>query len=380
MRRYRRLALILLVVLSAALAGLAASEARRDTTPPKLYVEAPPRVEAGTDAKVVITANEPVTYQVRYGSFDQSKVSYNWTVQLTAEPGVHTVDIVATDAAGNTTDQQVEIDGVPAPDPVVQSVRQLTAGDPLGVKVSWAPDSARVTSVSVTFAGKREPVFDETDGARSIVPVSMSAKPGAYVLAVSVTDEFGITHSQTRSVAVTPLKGPVVLIELPPKVLASDTPQAWDAEEQALSAIFAKGTPTPEWTKPFEIPVHGVESAGFGQARRFVPGGPVSYHTGVDLAVPMGTPIHAANAGTVVMARHLPISGNIVAIDHGGGVFSLYFHQSKILVTVGQKVTRGEVIGLAGTTGLSSGPHLHWEMRVDGVPTNPLAWVGHTFP
>jgi len=106
----------------------------------------------------------------------------------------------------------------------------------------------------------------------------------------------------------------------------------------------------------------------------------VSHHSGLDLASPEGTPIHATNDGTVVLARELPISGNVVAIDHGDGVVSLYFHQSKILVHDGESVKRGDIIGRVGTTGLSTGPHLHWEMRVDGVPTNPLAWVGHTFP
>ena len=380
MRKFRRPAFILLVVLSAALAGLAVSEARRDTTPPKLYIEAPPRAEAGSQANVLITANEPVTYQVRYGTFDQSKVTQDWNVPLTAMIGSNAVDIVATDGSGNTTDTQVVIDGVAAPAPRVQTESQRTAGDPLGVHVTWQADAAAVTGVSVTFDGKPQRLIRGPDDARAIVPIALSTAPGSYLLKVSVTDEFGITHTDTRSIAVGPLSGKVVLIDLPPKVLATDTPEAWAQERQALAQVFAQAAPKPAWQAPFEIPIKGVESAGFGQARRYVPGGPVSYHTGLDLAAPEGTPIHAANDGTVVMARKLPISGNIVAIDHGDGVFSLYFHQSKILVHDGEQVKRGEVIGLVGTTGLSTGPHLHWEMRVDGIPTNPLAWVGRRYP
>ncbi|MEJ2292470.1 MAG: M23 family metallopeptidase [Deinococcales bacterium] len=353
MRRLRRPAFILLVVLSAALAGLAVSEARRDTTPP---------------------------YHIRYAGFDQSKVTQDWNVPLTAVAGSNTVDIVATDGSGNTTDMQAVIDGVAAPVPQVQTEAQRTAGDPLGVHVTWPADAAKVTDVTVTFAGKAQRLIQGVDDVRAIVPISLSTAPGAYTLSVSVTDEFGVTHTDTRSIAVTPLSKKVERIHLPPKVLATDTPEAWAKEQQAFAATFAKTAPDPLWTAPFEIPIKGVESAGFGSARRYVAGGPVSYHTGLDLAADAGTPIHAANDGTVVLARELPISGNVVAIDHGDGVFSLYFHQSKILVHDGEQVTRGQVIGLVGTTGLSTGPHLHWEMRVDGVPTNPLAWVGHRFP
>ncbi len=380
MRRLRRPAFILLVILSAALAGLAVSEARRDTTPPKLYIEAPQRAESGVGTQVLITADEPVTYHVRYGSFDGTKVTQDWNVSLTAEAGSNPVYIVATDAAGNSTDQQATIDGVAPPVPQVSSERQLTAGDPLGVRVTWPTDSAHVTQVQVSFAGKSEPLLSGADGARAIVPVPLATAAGAYTLAVSVTDEFGITHRDTRTIAVLPLKSAVETIDLPPKVLAADTPQAWATEQQVLATTFAQSAPQPRWTGPFEIPIKGVESAGFGSARRYAPGGPVSYHTGLDLAAPEGTPIHAANDGTVLLARELPISGNVVAIDHGDGVVSLYFHQSKILVHEGESVKRGEIIGLVGTTGLSTGPHLHWEMRVNGVPTNPLAWVGHAFP
>lgn len=380
MRRFRRPAFILLVVLSAALAGLAASEARRDTTPPKLYVEAPARAEVGTDAKLFVSANEPVTYRVRYGAFDASKVTQDWHLALATRAGATPVDIVATDGAGNTTDTTTVIDGVAAPDPQVAAQRELMAGDPLAVHVSWPTVAARVTAVTVRFDGKDERLLRSSDGARAIVPVPLSTAPGAYTLAVSVTDEFGFHHHATQSVAVTALPGKIELIHLSPQVAATDTPEAWAQDQKALQAAFAESGPTPDWSAPFEIPIKGVESAGFGSARRYAPGGPVSRHTGLDLAAPEGTPIHASNDGVVLLARKLPISGNTVAIDHGDGIVSLYFHQSKILVQVGQAVTRGEVIGLVGTTGLSTGPHLHWEMRVDGVPTNPLAWVGQVFP
>lgn len=387
MRRYRRPAVILLVVLSAALAGLAVSEARRDTTPPQLYIQAPGRVEAGTSAELLITADEPVTYQVRYGAFGESKVTQDWKLMLTAVAGQVPVDIKATDGAGNSTDEQAVIDGVPAPTPQVTSLGQVHGGDPLGVAIAWPQDSAAVTGVTVTFDGAPARVIRQAGGlpegqvgAEAIAPVPLGTPPGAYTLKVTVADEFGLQHVATRSIEVAEPKQPVEFIHLKPSVLAQATTENAAIEQRAFDDAFGTTGPTPDWQGPFEMPMKAVKSAGFGSARRYAVGGPVSYHTGLDLAAEAGAPIHAVNDGVVAIAEELPISGNVVAIDHGAGVFSLYFHQSKILVHVGERVTRGQVIGLVGTTGLSTGPHLHWEMRIDGVPTNPLAWVGHRYP
>ena len=128
------------------------------------------------------------------------------------------------------------------------------------------------------------------------------------------------------------------------------------------------------------MPIGGVNTSGFGDARRYAQGGPVSFHYGLDLAAPMGTPVHATNVGRVLIAGHYPIKGGFIAVDHGGGVMSYYFHLSSVNVVDGQLVQRGEVIGEVGSEGLSTGPHLHWEMRVHEEATNPLEWVDRTFP
>jgi hypothetical protein len=99
------------------------------------------------------------------------------------------------------------------------------------------------------------------------------------------------------------------------------------------------------------------------------------FHAGLDIAGPYGTPIVAAGAGTVVFAGWNGGYGNFIMVDHGHGVVSCYGHQSKFAVVKGQKVSRGQRIGYVGTTGLSTGPHLHFEVRVNGVPTDPLAFL-----
>ena len=99
------------------------------------------------------------------------------------------------------------------------------------------------------------------------------------------------------------------------------------------------------------------------------------FHPGIDIAAPNGTPIHAAKAGTVIFAAYNGGYGNFVCIDHGGGFTTCYAHQSRLAVSDGQQVAQGDVIGYEGSTGYSTGPHLHFETRIDGNPQNPRRYL-----
>jgi murein DD-endopeptidase MepM/ murein hydrolase activator NlpD len=98
-------------------------------------------------------------------------------------------------------------------------------------------------------------------------------------------------------------------------------------------------------------------------------------HAGIDIAVPYGTPIHAAASGRVVIAGWEGGYGNYTCIDHGGGMATCYAHQSSIAVSVGRSVSQGQVIGYVGSTGHSFGPHLHFEVRINGTPVDPLGYL-----
>ena len=98
-------------------------------------------------------------------------------------------------------------------------------------------------------------------------------------------------------------------------------------------------------------------------------------HYGVDLAVPYGTPIYAAHAGTVILARYYGGCGNAVQIDHGNGVVTQYCHASKLIVHEGQHVEAGTVLSLVGNTGHSFGDHLHFEVHINGKPTDPMKFM-----
>jgi murein DD-endopeptidase MepM/ murein hydrolase activator NlpD len=104
-----------------------------------------------------------------------------------------------------------------------------------------------------------------------------------------------------------------------------------------------------------------------------------SLHNGIDLAAPIGSPVLASGAGRVVMARERVISGNSVIIEHLPGVFTLYYHLEQIEVEEGQRLHQGQRIGTVGMTGLATGPHLHWELRVSGVAIDPDSFVKQPF-
>lgn len=141
--------------------------------------------------------------------------------------------------------------------------------------------------------------------------------------------------------------------------------------ESYLSRYHGRSSGPTHWTGRWVRPVPGGITSGFGM--RVHPIYKVQrMHTGVDMASPHGTPVRAAEQGTVIHAGWWRGYGKVVIIDHGGGVSTLYAHLSAILVGSGQSVAAGQVVGRVGSTGLSTGPHLHFEVRKNGRPVNPL--------
>jgi murein DD-endopeptidase MepM/ murein hydrolase activator NlpD len=124
--------------------------------------------------------------------------------------------------------------------------------------------------------------------------------------------------------------------------------------------------------EPFVRPVPGEPTSRFG-TRRLFNGEPRSPHPGIDLRAAAGATVAAAGGGRVVLADELYYSGNLVILDHGGGLFTLYAHLSRIDVREGQSVRRGERLGLAGATGRVTGPHLHWGAKVGDREFDPTA-------
>jgi len=147
------------------------------------------------------------------------------------------------------------------------------------------------------------------------------------------------------------------------------------AERIYVQSRMKTSSPSPLWTGSWVVPASGRPSSPYGR-KRWINGKWWGQHNGSDIKASSGTPVAATNAGRVVLSEYLPtLRGNCVVIDHGCNIFSLYLHLSKRDVSVGQSVARGQRIGAVGSTGFSTGPHLHWEMRVGWEPVDPYQFT-----
>ena len=141
------------------------------------------------------------------------------------------------------------------------------------------------------------------------------------------------------------------------------------AEAAELSRRFSRVT-LPRWRTPFLPPVEEYRPANFG-ARRVINGDPRMPHSAVDIRLPTGTPVRAIADGQVAFAGEQFFAGRSVVIDHGGGVFSVYYHLKEVSVAEGREISRGDRVGSVGATGRATGPHLHFGVRVPGGRVDP---------
>jgi len=143
-----------------------------------------------------------------------------------------------------------------------------------------------------------------------------------------------------------------------------------EEDQKRLRAIYDTVTPERLWTGAFRMPLDGeFKGSNFGK-RRVLNGKPGSPHGGTDYPAPAGTPVHAAQAGRVVLAEELYFSGNTVVVDHGLGIYTFYCHFSEIDAKAGETVAAGTVLGKVGATGRVTGPHLHWALEVEHARVN----------
>ncbi len=169
------------------------------------------------------------------------------------------------------------------------------------------------------------------------------------------------------------------VLYVPPETI---DPQYTQPENEFISTLINTNTKEKYWEGAFSYPSSStsVFSSIFGSRRNYNDMGYTSYHSGLDFYGGTGTLIYSPARGKVVFAGALEVRGNVTFIDHGWGVFTGYLHQSEILVSVGDLVEEGDEIGKVGGSGRVTGPHLHWEVWVGGVPVDPLEWTSEVFP
>jgi murein DD-endopeptidase MepM/ murein hydrolase activator NlpD len=256
------------------------------------------------------------------------------------------------------------------PSPVVQ-------GQTLVVKVQ-AEGIARLSGL---YDEGRLVIFVEGEGEHwALVGIHALTEVGAHPLKLTATDTEGQQTEVLLSVLVVDGGYGVENIVLSPGRSALLDPDLLKAEREQLAQVFGVFGRQQLWVGSFIVPVEGPITSKFGTQRSYNGGPAQSYHEGIDYDAPPGAAVLAANDGQVALAEPLTVRGNAVIIDHGLGVHSGYYHLSEIKVQEGQQVKKGDVVGKLGDTGLATGPHLHWEIRVHGVNVDPAQWTWQTIP
>lgn len=263
--------------------------------------------------------------------------------------------------------------GWPLPTRITLTFSQPAPGQGTTVVAELSADRA-VAVTGARFDDRPVTFFGDGVAYRALVGISPSDAAGRHRLAVEVREEGG-ARAVVEEVIVRETPFPLDRVYLPPGQEGLLDPDVLERELRLVRPLYAIFTPRRSWAGPFVMPAQGPITGEFGEARAYNDGPVVSWHNGLDIGAPFGAPVVAPAPGRVVYTGSLDIRGNFVAIDHGLGVLTCYFHQSEILVTAGQMVNTGDPIGRVGSTGLSTGPHLHWEVRIAGQPVSPWQWL-----
>jgi len=219
------------------------------------------------------------------------------------------------------------------------------------------------------------------DGYAALVGIDAFAEPGLYDLEISGGDEHGLWQPLRIRLPVTATAYDTQYVTVGEALDGLLDPAVRATEDEFLRGIYAVFDEEQRWEGVFQYPVTTtVVSAGYG-GRRSYNNGPIEiYHTGLDIAAAQGDTVTAPANGVVVFSDVLELRGGTIILNHGRGVMTGYYHLSERLVNVGDEIAAGQPIARVGSTGLSSGAHLHWDVRIMNVPVDPLPWTQQTFP
>ena len=249
---------------------------------------------------------------------------------------------------------------------IVLSPKKIGPGDIMTVTVRNAAGP-----VGGSFNGKQVYFNPVKKDFKAVVGIDLKTDPGTYPLSLTVDGK-----PLTRDVVIAKKKYPVQRLTLPEDmvVLSPENEARTDREQRKMAAIWPVDS-LRVWNGSFVNPLPGRPVGTPFGVRRFINGIVKNPHSGVDITADEGEQVKAPNDGVVILVDDQFYSGNSVILDHGQGIYTMFFHLSKINVKYGQAVRKGDVIALVGSTGRSTGAHLHWGARVQGAKVNPLALI-----
>jgi murein DD-endopeptidase MepM/ murein hydrolase activator NlpD len=264
-----------------------------------------------------------------------------------------------------------------------------------GLKVVWHPAQPRVGEVGwLRVQGAAEGAvvegsvgdrplsfFPYAGGWAALAGFDLDTKPGLqeWRVAAQVSGEPALTvrgrvKVRGRGFPVQRLRLPTGMVDLDPEI-----ERRAESEIATLHTLYRTISPERLWRGRFTRPVAGADpGTGFG-ARRIINGQRRAPHGGIDYAAPRGTAVVAANDGRVALVADYFFPGRLVVIDHGLGLYTLYFHLDEVRIAAGEPVSRGQLIGAVGSTGRATGPHLHFGAHLGGARIDPSALLALAF-
>lgn len=348
-----------------------------DGNPPELRASAPEGPRSGAvDLGLVAEDPQGVRLTLAVDGGEPIEVEPGDTVDTTAlADGEHTVTVTATDRSWrrNTAQVQLTLRVDNTPPELAVHVTPAAQGKTTAIFVATSEDAevhAAIRQVEPRLyeAGERR--------WRGLVGFEVQQPPGSVPLVVTAIDAAGNVGTSESKIEIASTEfahGGYIVI--PPQVekqrrdLTLITRMRQEREQAYAYPLDAQ-----LWDGPMRWPVSGRKTSPFGKYRTYSDGGK-THHNGVDIANRTGTPVAASAAGEVRYAGEQPIYGNVVIVHHGQGVATSYNHLSAVDVQVGDRVERGDVVGRVGSTGQSTGPHLHWGLTIHGVAVDAEQWL-----
>ncbi|NOU66956.1 peptidoglycan DD-metalloendopeptidase family protein [Paenibacillus sp. LMG 31461] len=340
---------------------------------------------SGSPSVDIVTLNGTM-FDVKQSQFVTPKIGWALLPSTTnsKSPLVLTVDGGQSWIDGMTEDAKAVILGVKAQLAQLKAEALLykdEAGAKAAMGASWKliPDQASPGDIvlvrhkepgSIAWQGKTYTLQPYEAGYFTYLPISMSVKAGTYPIG-----------DQTLTIKAKKFETQYLKVTEQMESMKQDTTRI-NTDQKKIDLARSKSEPSFLFSGPFVKPIEGILTTPYGYTR-YVNGKYDSAHMALDLAAKEGTPIKATNDGVVALAELLYLTGNSIYIDHGMGLFSQYAHLSELRVKPGDRVKQGDIIGLVGTTGFSTGPHLHftfWAHNIQANPdlffnTTPFQWV-----
>ena len=279
--------------------------------------------------------------------------------------------------SGESADPSVTVEAeepaAPVPPSVIVTPATVAQGQTTLVILAGDINADRVFVSIDGYTG--EMVREDAVGWVGFVPITPLAGARRYNV---VVDTFSAEVYQTTflgELVVQETLGEIEQITLDPETAALLAPELVAIDNTTRFQQYTDASGPRLWTGPWRLPLFGVHEGAHGVLRSYNGGPATDWHHGHDISADAGSLIVAPARGRVVFATELPVHGLGVILDHGAGVFSGYWHMSEIRAQVGDLLNPGDPLGLVGTTGVSTGPHLHWEVIVQGVDVDPIQWT-----